>query len=266
MLKSRRALAAFVLLFAGQSGCEKRDRAVPPAPPSLPPLSAVKGPPPPSQSVPAMPSGHAAMLQGVKPMQAEAPETVLASGVIKVSDAVKANVKMGATLFLSGRGVGQGGQPGMVLLAKKLMVNANDIAFELTPNDLMGMGGVPTGPVQLTARVDQDEDASTKQVGDVEGLLGPVTLPARSLTIVLTTVRKEGSGPPSDATFGHGAMPPEHGALPAGHMPIPGAHGDLPPGHVPVAPAAAPPTAVAPASPAARTMPPATGTKPPGHP
>lgn len=206
------------------------------------------------------------MLQGVKPMQAEAPETVLASGVIKVSDAVKANVKMGATLFLSGRGVGQGGQPGMVLLAKKLMVNANDIAFELTPNDLMGMGGVPTGPVQLTARVDQDEDASTKQVGDVEGLLGPVTLPARSLTIVLTTVRKEGSGPPSDATFGHGAMPPEHGALPAGHMPIPGAHGDLPPGHVPVAPAAAPPTAVAPASPAARTMPPATGTKPPGHP
>ena len=69
----------------------------------------------------------------------------------------------------------------------------------------------------LQGRVDQDEDASTKQPGDVEGQLGPLTLPARSLTVVLETVRKEGSGPPADSTFGHGAMPPEHGSLPPGH-------------------------------------------------
>ena len=141
----------------------------------------------------------------------------------------------------------------MVLLAKKLMVNHSEIAFELTTDDLMGMGGPPTGPVMLAVRVDQDEDASTKQPGDVEGQLGPVTLPARSLAVVLDTVRKEGSGPPVDTTFGHGAMPPGHGELPPGHMPVPGSSGALPPGHSPVPPAA-------------RTMPPASGQKPPGHP
>jgi hypothetical protein len=200
------------------------------------------------------------MLHGVQAAPSAVSATVLASGVIKISEAVKDKVKMGATLFLSGRGVPQGGQPGMVLLAKKLMVNHSEIAFELTTDDLMGMGGAPTGPVQLAARVDQDEDASTKQPGDVEGQLGPITLPARAVTVILDTVRKEGSGPPTDATFGHGAMPPEHGAMPAahgelppGHMPLPAAHGELPPGHTPVPPAA-------------RTLPPATGAKPPGHP
>ena len=210
-----------------------------------------------------MPAGHESMLhgvQGAQPVPTASTATVLASGVIKVSDAVKDKVKMGATVFLSGRGVPQGGQPGMVLLAKKLMVNHSEIAFELTTDDLMGMGGPPTGPVMLAARVDQDEDASTKQPGDVEGQLGPVTLPARSVAVVLDTVRKEGSGPPVDTTFGHGAMPqghgampPGHGELPPGHMPVPGSSGALPPDHSPVPPAA-------------RTMPPASGQKPPGHP
>jgi len=186
------------------------------------------------------------MLHGVQAAPSAASATVLASGVIKISEAVKDKVKMGATVFLSGRGVPQGGQPGMVLLAKKLMVNHSEIAFELTTDDLMGMGGAPTGQVQLAARVDQDQDASTKQPGDVEGQLGPMTLPARAVTVVLDTVRKEGAGPPTDATWGHGAMPPEHGAMPA-------AHGELPPNHAPVPPAG-------------RVLPPATGAKPPGHP
>ena len=84
-------------------------------------------------------------VQGAQPVPTATTATVLASGVIKVSDAVKDKVKMGATVFLSGRGVPQGGQPGRVLLAKKLMVNHREIAFELTTDDLMGMGGRPTG-------------------------------------------------------------------------------------------------------------------------
>ena len=204
-----------------------------------------------------MPAGHAEMLHGVQGVPQAIPTassaTVLASGVIKIADAVKDKVKMGATIFVSGRGVSASGQPGMVLLAKKLMVNHSEIPFELTADDLMGLGGAPTGPILIAGRVDQDEDASTKQPGDVEGQLGPVTLPARSLAVVLDTVRKEGSGPPVDTTFGHGAMPPGHGELPPGHMPVPGSSGALPPGHSPVPPAA-------------RTMPPASGQKPPGHP
>jgi hypothetical protein len=85
-------------------------------------------------------------------------------------------------------------------------------------------------------------------------------LPARSLTVVLETVRKEGSGPPADSTFGHGAMPPEHGALPPGHVPIPSAQGELPPGHIPV-PVAKPTQAAD-----DKALPKATGAKPAGHP
>ena len=150
-----------------------------------------------------MPAGHESMLhgvQGAQPIPTASTATVLASGVIKVSDAVKDKVKMGATVFLSGRGVPQGGQPGMVLLAKKLMVNHSEIAFELTTDDLMGMGGPPTGPVMLAARVDQDEDASTKQPGDVEGQLGPVTLPARSVAEFLRFARER----PGKLNYGTG--------------------------------------------------------------
>ena len=78
-----------------------------------------------------------------------------------------------------------------------------------------------------------------------------MTLPARSVAVVLDTVRKEGSGPPVDTTFGHGAMPqghgampPGHGELPPGHLPVPGSSGALPPGHSPVPPAARNPAAL----------------------
>lgn len=290
MLRSRRVLAALTLLIAWQGGCEKRNRAVPPAPPSLPPMtaSAAREPAGPAQKPPAMPAGHAELLHGVQgvppaqPIPTASSATVLASGVIKIADAVKDKVKMGATIFVSGRGVSASGQPGMVLLAKKLMVNHSEIPFELTADDLMGMGGAPTGPILIAVRVDQDEDASTKQPGDVEGQLGPVTLPAKALQVVLSTVRKEGAGPPIDTTFGHGgAMPAGHGEMPAGHGEMPAGHGELPPGHIPVPGAGAgakepqlPPghipvsgTKPAPtgaASPA--PLPKAQGPKPAGHP
>ncbi len=282
MLRSRRVLAALTLLIAGQGGCEKSNRAVPPAPPSLPPMSASA---PQGQAAsphkppPAMPAGHAELLHGVQgvpaqPIPTASSATVLASGVIKVADAVKDKVKMGATIFVSGRGVSASGQPGMVLLAKKLMVNHSEIPFELTADDLMGMGGAPTGPILIAVRVDQDEDASTKQPGDVEGQLGPVTLPAKALQVVLSTVRKEGSGPPIDTTFGHGGampaghgeMPAGHGELPPGHIPVPGAAGakepQLPPGHIPVSGTKPAPTGAAQPGP----VPNAQGPKPAGHP
>ena len=245
-----------------------------------------------------MPAGHAEMLHGVQGVPQAIPTassaTVLASGVIKIADAVKDKVKMGATIFVSGRGVSASGQPGMVLLAKKLMVNHSEIPFELTADDLMGMGGAPTGPILIAVRVDQDEDASTKQPGDVEGQLGPVTLPAKALQVVLSTVRKEGSGPPIDTTFGHGgAMPAGHGEMPAGHgempaghgeMPashgaMPAGHGELPPGHIPVPGAkeqqlppghipvsGAKPGSAPSGAPQPATAPKAVGTKPAGHP
>ena len=238
-----------------------------------------------------MPAGHAEMLHGVQGVPQAIPTassaTVLASGVIKIADAVKDKVKMGATIFVSGRGVSASGQPGMVLLAKKLMVNHSEIPFELTADDLMGMGGAPTGPILIAVRVDQDEDASTKQPGDVEGQLGPVTLPAKALQVVLSTVRKEGSGPPIDTTFGHGGampaghgeMPAGHGEMPAGHGEMPAGHGELPPGHIPVpgakeqqlppghipVPGAKPGSAPS-GAPQPATAPKAVGTKPAGHP
>lgn len=246
MSKSRRELcgaAALALLVAAPlAGCSKKDRSAPPGPPGLP--AAASNPngrtavhPPTSTS---MPADHVPVLRGRSEQPADPPPaTAIVRGSLNLADSVKAKVPAGGTIFLIARQLLPTGGPGPVLAAKRLTVGEWPQSFELSSNDVMLAGTSLQGKVVLGARVDQDGDAMTKQVGDVEGISKPVDVPANGVVVLLDKLRTEAAGGPSPPGMG-GAMPAGHpsvspggaadspsaGHLPAGHPPV-----EKPPGH-----------------------------------
>jgi hypothetical protein len=174
--------------------------------------------------MPAMPSDHPANLEGHPAAPTAAAPAVEGNiqGSIQVADKVKDKVQPGATLFLVARAALEGGKgAGPVLAARKLTVGGWPLSFELSQSDVMMEGVKLSGKVVLTARVDQDGDAMTKQPGDVEGLSQPLSVPAQGVQLILDTVRTEAAGGPSPAGMGGmgGApsMPAGHPTLPTGH-------------------------------------------------
>ena len=104
---------------------------------------------------------------------AAAPAAPAAPGASNVEGAVRGSLvldaklkdkaKPGAVIFLSARGA-QGGAPaGPPLAVKRLTVGAWPQPFELSAADAMMPGLTLRGQVVLSARIDQDEDAMTKQ-------------------------------------------------------------------------------------------------------
>jgi hypothetical protein len=228
MTKSRRELcgatALAVLLAGSLTACSKKDRSVPPGPPSLPPSSGAAGSDPGRAMMAALPVDHPSSLHGRSEEAAGAPSaSEVIRGSLQLADNVKAKVPAGGTIFLVARGVSPAGGPGPILAAKRLTVGAWPQPFELSSGDVMIAGTSLKGKVVLGARVDQDGDAMTKQVGDVEGISKPVDVPAAGVVVLLDKVRTEAGGQPSPPNMGGmgGQMPP-------GHPPT-----ELPPGHPP---------------------------------
>jgi hypothetical protein len=112
---------------------------------------------------------------------------------------------------------------GPPLAVQRYTVGAWPMPFELTQDNVMLSGTKLQGKVVLTARVDQDGDAMTKQVGDIEGVSAPVTVPAQGVELVLDQVRTQAAGGPSPTGMGGGGggMPPGHPSMPPGHPPMP---------------------------------------------
>lgn len=85
------------------------------------------------------------------------------AGTIRI--AAGASVPSGATLFVIAR-LGEAGPPTAVL---RLPASGFPLAFSLGPENRM-MEGVPwQGPFQLTARIDVDGNAMTRDAGGLEG-------------------------------------------------------------------------------------------------
>ena len=108
------------------------------------------------------------------------------------------------------------GGVGQVLAVQRYTVGSWPLAFELTQDNVMFAGMRLEGKVVLTARVDQDGDAMTKQAGDIEGTSPPVAVPAQGavpVELLLDTVRSQAVSAPSPAGMPPGHPPP----LPAGH-------------------------------------------------
>lgn len=214
--------ALSVLSLLGE-GCNKSERPVPPAPAALPASGAaargasMRGAQNP-HAMP-MPADHPQFLQPAQPSgaaphgpmgpqpAATAPAAGNNEGVLRgslVLDAkLKDKAKPGAVIFLSARGAQNGAPAGPPLAVKRLTVASWPLPFELSSADAMMPGLTLRGQVVLMARIDQDEDAMTKQVGDIEGMQ-VITVPATSVELKLDKVRTEAAGAPSPAGLGAG--------------------------------------------------------------
>jgi hypothetical protein len=213
------------LLLCGALGlagaCDKKERQVAPAPGGLPPLSARGNTgTQPTQAAPAMPADHPPILQPSSPHPttaapaapaaapaAAAPGAGNVEGVLRGSlvldPKLKDKAKPGAVIFLSARAAQNGAPAGPPLAVKRLTVGSWPLPFELSPADAMMPGLTLRGQVVLMARIDGDEDAMTKQPGDIEGLL-VATVPATAVELRLDKVRTEAAGSPSPPGLGAG--------------------------------------------------------------
>ncbi len=125
---------------------------------------------------------------GTTPGGAFDPKTVL-SGVIKVDDKVKSKVAPGDVICVVARKYEEGATgPGPPRAVQKLTVDKFPLKFSLDSRDAMLVGTTLAGKVVVTARVDKDGDAITKNPGDVTGQTKPVEPPKKDLVLQLDTV------------------------------------------------------------------------------
>ena len=150
-------------------------------PPGHPPLGADH----PATMGGATPSGA---FGGTTPGGTFDPKTVLA-GVIKADGKVKDKISAGDVLFVVARRYEEGATgPGTPLAVQKLTVDKFPIKFSLDSRDAMLAGTALSGKVVVTARVDKDGDAITKNPGDVIGQSKPVEPPKKDVVVSLDTV------------------------------------------------------------------------------
>lgn len=113
-------------------------------------------------------------------------------GTIEVAGALAGAVPPGGTIFLYVKAVdpatGQG--VGMPMAADKLTASASwPLTFRLDETNMMIAGTQLAGDIVITARYDQDQEARTKDPGDVSGMVR-ATVPARGLKISLDQLQK----------------------------------------------------------------------------
>lgn len=171
-----RWLIVLLLLAA----CEKK-------PPPATEREAVRGLPP-TSSPTTLPAGHPSttLPAGHPPVAADDGGPAL-EGTIDVAPALKDQVKTGDTIFLVARSIdASGAVTRMPLAVGRLSAGALPMPFKLTAADAMMQGTAFAGTVQITARVDRDGEAMSRQPGDIEGTT-KAEIPARGLKIVLDT-------------------------------------------------------------------------------
>ncbi len=139
---------------------------------------------------PQLPAGHPAVagdpqMTGEMPRGEYDPKATLV-GQLAVADAVKAKVASGDVIFLVAR-QDDGSDKGPILGVKRLTAGAWPQSFELDGRDAMSPGTKFAGKVLLTARVDKDGDAITKNPGDVVGV-AHLEVPAKGFTLTLDKV------------------------------------------------------------------------------
>jgi len=103
-------------------------------------------------------------------------------GTVVLGPGIRAPVT--ALLYIAARHKGQGGPP----IAVKRVPNATlPYEFTLSSADAMMAGSPFEGPVEITARLDQDGDPLSREPGDVQGVK-PAAVGDRGVKIVLDDV------------------------------------------------------------------------------
>jgi len=112
------------------------------------------------------------------------PKSVIA-GELRLAPALKDKVTPGDTIFLMVR---TAGQPGPPLAVRKLTSGAWPLVFSIDSRDAMVAGTKLDGKVTVSARVDKDGDAMSKNPGDVIGSSEPFTPPSAKMVVNLDKV------------------------------------------------------------------------------
>jgi hypothetical protein len=139
----------------------------------------------------ALPPGHPAIEPAAEPPGGPTtpgnlpfdPKSAI-SGTIVAADKVRTHVALGDTLYLVARSADTPGPP---LAVKRLTVGKLPMSFQLDGRDAMMAGTKMAGRVTVSARVDKDGDAMTKNPGDVTGQK-TVELPADKIVLTLDTL------------------------------------------------------------------------------
>jgi hypothetical protein len=153
-----------------------------------PPMAGAHGGVPAGHGAAGNPHGGDAALEAATPGDIPFDAKTVLAGLIKVDGKHKDKIKKGEVIYLVARGAGQAGAPGPVLAVRRLEVAEFPMPFQLDSRDAMMVGTKLAGPLVLTARVDKDGDAMTKNPGDVTGTLSVKALPAAKLSLVLDTI------------------------------------------------------------------------------
>ena len=108
------------------------------------------------------------------------------TGRIEVAPAVANRIKAGDTIFIMAR---DHSTNAMVAVVKLTAPETFPLTFKLTAQNVMLPGAALRGPVKLSARVDKDGDALSKNAGDVVGeIAAPVQIPADGVVLTLSDV------------------------------------------------------------------------------
>jgi hypothetical protein len=109
-------------------------------------------------------------------------------GTIRADAKLAGSIKSGAVMFLSAVPIEPttGEVLGAPVAVARLDVGKLPVPFELTERNAMAAGTRFEGDVMITAWVDGDGEARTKEPGDVEGRVR-ARIPARNIDLVLDT-------------------------------------------------------------------------------
>jgi hypothetical protein len=137
--------------------------------------SGANGMPPGHGAPTSMPAGHGKAGPGGKglpPGHPAMPPGGDITGTLKLDPKLKADVKAGAVLFLVARRDAGGQGKGMLLAAKKVPIGGADMfpfKYRIGQKDVMMQGTDFNGAIRISARVDGDGDALSKNPGDITG-------------------------------------------------------------------------------------------------
>lgn len=135
--------------------------------------------------------GHGADVEGLEAPDPDRPidKSKFLRGQIRADKAAAGRIKPGAILFLSAWPIDEatGEILGSPLAVDRLDVASLPLEFNLDESHMMVKGTRFEGEVLVTARVDADGEARTKEPGDVEGSVR-ARVPAGDIVLVLDSV------------------------------------------------------------------------------
>jgi hypothetical protein len=126
-----------------------------------------------------LPGGHPPVIEGGAAPNGGGEVT----GVIDIDPALAPKVKAGDTIFLMARN-----EAGSMVAVARLSAPAKfPVPFVLSAANAMFAGNAMTGSVRLSARVDKDGDAGSKNPGDIIGEHPDlVAVPSKNIKLLLT--------------------------------------------------------------------------------